>query len=397
MPSTHTTDHALLKRLMPLYGLSFFQGLIFWYAVEKVFMTSIGFSPVMITASVVLMTVTSFIVEVPSGILADRWSRKGMLIVSMTALSCAALILGLSKDVPMYLVGVIFAAIYGATYSGLIDSIVYDTMLEQEGSGRHFNRYFGRSKLYTSIAWVVGSLLGAVIAQRYGLRMAFLYSVPSCLFALLSAFVVHEPKLHKAQDENTKLLLHIKQTFRYVFRKGTSGWLIVCIIASAVPMIFLMEVDQLWPLALMLPLLWYGPLNAFLLSGPGLGGILADKVTSTRVYIALSCVSLVSVGMLSVHNIIATATGQFGAIVAFTAMNIIVSGKLHDSIPSRVRTGVSSAVSTLTSLVAMPLLLIFGYLAERYSVFRASLLLLVISVIAVTAFLKIMSSERLHN
>ena len=61
----------------------FLQGLVFWYAVEKLFLRNelnlsyaqLGWVGAAATFSVVIL-------EFPSGILADRWSRKGTLILA---------------------------------------------------------------------------------------------------------------------------------------------------------------------------------------------------------------------------------------------------------------------------------------------------------------------------
>ena len=72
----------LRRRLAPLYAAVFLQGLAFWVPIEKLFMTSIGFDAagVGLMAAVYAAVVPFF--EVPSGILADRWSRRGVLVLA---------------------------------------------------------------------------------------------------------------------------------------------------------------------------------------------------------------------------------------------------------------------------------------------------------------------------
>ncbi len=352
-------------------------------------MSHIGFDPSAITTSVIILALVTFISEVPAGVLADRWSRKGTLVLSMAFLTVAAIIFSASNTIPIYLVGVVCFAVYAAMYSGLIDSIIYDTAVELDGSGKKFSQYFGRSKFFTSLAWVIGSLLGAFIAQKLGLRAAFLASVPSCVLALSAAAAVREPVIHKTFDEQTKLLNHIKLTFRYISKRENTLWVVLCIVATSVPLVFLMEVDQLWPMALMLPLIWYGPLNAVLLSGPGIGGVLAHKLQSSAQWLLLGFMGIVSVALLSIPQLSSVVIGQFATIAIFTALNIIATGKLHDSVPSRVRTGVASAVSTLSTLFALPLLFIFGVLVNNYSIFVANYLLIVISVVVFMLYVKL--------
>lgn len=69
--STHK-KHKLIKRLLPLYLAAFFNGLIFWYAIEKLFMTKIGFDTQSITYAAAISTIATLIFETPLGVLADR-------------------------------------------------------------------------------------------------------------------------------------------------------------------------------------------------------------------------------------------------------------------------------------------------------------------------------------
>ena len=74
-----------------------------WVPVEKLFLSEIGFDAAAVGVMAAAYAAVVPIVEVPSGILADRWSRRGVLIVASHALALCALIGGLSTDVPTYI------------------------------------------------------------------------------------------------------------------------------------------------------------------------------------------------------------------------------------------------------------------------------------------------------
>ena len=94
----------------------------------------------------------------PSGILADRWSRRGVLIISSAALMLCALIGGLSNNVATYIVSALVLGVYFAMYSGTMDAVVYDTVLEETGDSDAFERRIGRVRLVESVALVISSL-----------------------------------------------------------------------------------------------------------------------------------------------------------------------------------------------------------------------------------------------
>ncbi|HUW22275.1 MAG TPA: hypothetical protein VMW41_06455 [Candidatus Bathyarchaeia archaeon] len=64
------------------YIYQFFFDLIFIYTVEKLFMLRRGLNLSQIGVLLFLWSIMTIILEVPSGAIADRWSRRKMLILS---------------------------------------------------------------------------------------------------------------------------------------------------------------------------------------------------------------------------------------------------------------------------------------------------------------------------
>jgi MFS family permease len=71
---------AVRRRLMPLYAAVFLQNLAFWVPIEKLFMTSIGFDAAGVDLMAAVYAAVVPLFEGPSGLLADRWSRRGVLV-----------------------------------------------------------------------------------------------------------------------------------------------------------------------------------------------------------------------------------------------------------------------------------------------------------------------------
>src|ERR1700712_1722666 len=95
----------LHRRLLPLHVAVFLQGFLLWVPVEKLFQTSIGFDAADVGLMAAAYAALGAVLELPSGMLADRWSRRGVLIVASLALAASSLIGGLSHDVATYIAG----------------------------------------------------------------------------------------------------------------------------------------------------------------------------------------------------------------------------------------------------------------------------------------------------
>ena len=69
------------RRLAPLTAAAFFGGIALWVPVEKLFLAEIGFTPQTIGVMAAAYAAVVPLLEIPSGILADRWSRRGVLLI----------------------------------------------------------------------------------------------------------------------------------------------------------------------------------------------------------------------------------------------------------------------------------------------------------------------------
>lgn len=346
-------------------------------------MVHIGFTATLIAVEVIVMNVVGLLLNIPSGILADRWSRKGVIAISIISLGLSSLLLGLSHTVIAYVLFSTLFGVYFALHDGVFDSMIYDTLIEENSSRQGYEKYLGYYDLYASAALVIGSLAGATIGSKYGLKSAYLLSVPSSVLSLIALAWFREPKLHK-QRADLHVIDHVKQTFGAVFKRGYVAWVLVTILASAILFDFILEVDQLWPLALHLQLAWYGPLNALLLAGYGIGGPLAAFLVKKKSFIFAACtLGIMSTLALLVHNMPVIAVAQFGVVSLFIALYTIALGKLHDTLPSHLRSSSSSTANMMTSLVFIPLVFLFGRITQSHSVFIAARLMVPIAVLSV--------------
>lgn len=377
------------RRLLPLYLASFSQGLIFWYAIEKVFMTDIGFTAASIAVVAIVLNLTGLLTEIPFGILADRWSRKGILIISSVVLASASLLLGLSDSVLEYTFISVLIGLHFALNSGTYDSIIYDTLLEENNSRDGYEKYYGYATLSASAGMVISSLLGGVAASAIGLSAPYFLSIPGGIIAIICLLFFKEPKLHKAATD-ILIAKHIKDTLKIVLQKGNFALLILTIVLLSLVLEFMLEVDQLWPLALALPVVLYGPLNALLLFAYGLAAPLASKLVKSRLLLITgSILALTFTIMLTVSNITVVVIAQAGLTAILSALVVLLTGRLHDNLPSQLRSGGSSTVSTLRTLTFVPLVFLFGWLTTKYSVFIAAYLLIPLIILGVVGLLKL--------
>jgi MFS family permease len=245
MPGTKTRDTALRERFKPLYVASFLQGFVFWFAIEKLFMTSIGLNSRTISIIVIVFATITLTMNVPMGVIADRWSRKGILMFASCCMIASCTIAGLSNGFWMYLVAACFFGLFQAGSQGVYDSLAYDVLMEDTGSANDYEYYRGRMQLYGGVALVLGGLMSAVITHYLNFRATYFLTIPFMLGSLAVLCYFREPREHK-KEVSQLLGAHIHSTLNSILRKREVFWIVATLVLASVAAKMLLDFDQLW-------------------------------------------------------------------------------------------------------------------------------------------------------
>lgn len=248
---------SLRRRLRPLRIAAFLQSVGFWVPIEKLFETEIGFDAAAIGFVSAAYAAVIPLLEVPSGILADRWSRRGVLMLASLALSVSALLGGLSTDVPSYLLSALVLGVFFAMYSGTVDAIVYDTVLEVTGSSGRFEREVGRVRLVDSVGLVTSALLGGWLAEMLSTRATYFLTVPFGLLAVVAYLRFAEPRLHHT-GEQISPRQYLALSYRVLGRRRLLPVLTLAVLTALLVQVIL-EFGPLWLVVLAVPAVLYGP------------------------------------------------------------------------------------------------------------------------------------------
>ena len=110
-----------------------------------------------------------------------------------------------------YVVAAVAFGGYFALSSGTVDSIVYDTVLEETGSSELYETWIGRVRMVESGAFVVSALAGGVLAEATSARTTYFVTLPFAAAAIVGFLRFEEPRLHRAA-EPTSLRSHLALT-----------------------------------------------------------------------------------------------------------------------------------------------------------------------------------------
>jgi Major Facilitator Superfamily/Putative zinc-finger len=361
---------ALMRRMVPLQVAVGLQGIILWVSVEKLFMTQIGFTPRSVAIMAAAYAAVVPLLEVPSGILADRWSRNWIMVCASIALLASSLLGGLSYNVPTYVVAAMILGVYFALNSGTVDSIVYDVVLEETGSSEQYETWIGRIRMVESGAFAASAVVGGVLAGWFSVRLTYFASLPFVAIAIAAFLRFDEPRLHRA-EEPVALRSHVALTYRTMIREADVRQ--VMLLAALVGLLSqaVFEFGPLWLVALAAPAALFGPYWAVLVSTLGIGGYLTSKLNlDRRVTVSLLALTATAaaVALTQTRSLAAVIAAQTVLALLLAIISIRAGKLLHDGVPSNVRAGVSSGVGTLSWMLFLPFSLVFGWFARSHGV-----------------------------
>lgn len=360
-------------RLVPLQLAAFLQAVGFWVPVEKLFMVEIGFDAATIGVMVAAYAALVPLVEVISGILADRWSRRGVLVLAGIAMLVSLIIGGLAHNVITYIVAALILGIYFAMYSGTVEAIVYDVVLEENGNSEAYEHQIGRIRLIESVALVLSALAGGWIASTTSTRLTYFITLPFVAASLVALARFREPRLHQA-SERSPLRQHLSVTYRAIVHRGRLIPIAAAAIMSALILQAMFEFGPLWLITLSASAVFYGPFWAGLVSTLGLGGLLAGRLKLDRPFSIAGVVVamlLACLTMTTSHNLTALTVAMIVLTLLVVIARIHVSRLMHDAVPSTIRTGVASGISAVSWILFMPFALGFGAVSKQSGVYTA--------------------------
>lgn len=351
------------SQIPKLYLSNFLTGLVFWYGIEKLFMQSIGIDAVGIGVATAVYIVFNLIFDIPAGMLADKWSRKGVLILSAVALGICSFLLGSSHGLLLYAIGELFYGGYVVATSGTYAAITYD-VLREEGRAKEYSKIAGRAYALFLAGAGVANVASGFLANQFGYRTTFFVTIICCCVNVLLIMTVREPAFHKAEKKE-RMLGQLAEVSGALGKIKLLRALTIVLTALAVVELFKSEFGQLYMLRYfsapqVVGLLWAA--YAFTWS---LGSLLAHRFRARlHTLIVASVVPLLIMSV--VDNALSLVLFMCQAVAAAALINQVET-RIQENTPSHVRASILSVVATLGRAVSVPATFILGWLFRDYS------------------------------
>ena len=307
------------------------------------------------------------LLEVPSGILADRWSRRWVMVL---AIGVVDQLTGrrLSNNVISYVVAAMILGIYFALSSGTVDSVVYDTVLEETGSSELYEKWIGRVRAVEAAALVISALAGGVLAEYTSARFTYFATLPLVGLAIIGFVWFDEPQLHKGAERVAgqpyrRHVSHHDARAGGAARPAAGGHGCTAVAGGVRVRSALAGCAGGSAVA-------YGPYWAALVSTIGLGGLIVGKLNLDRRWMVAIVVALPLAAALVLtwtRSLVVVIAAQIVLALLLAIIGIHAGKLLHDAVPSAIR-AVSSGAGTLSWMLFLPFSLTFGWVAQANGV-----------------------------
>jgi len=355
------------------YLITFLSALIFAFVIERLFWQERGMNVQMVVYAEIIFALTVTLFEIPSGVLADKFGRKKLIIWdSVLGVGELAIIL-FAQNFWHFAIAVFLAGIGNAFSSGAANALTYESLLA-DGREDEFEKIMGRLNAIQFTGYVIAALSGSLLANFFSFEFNYILSICSlCIAFVLTLTLKEPPQLSEFKEENAGVSKYVKEglsvfkskplVFKYCFTGAVLG---ACII----------YLDEFWQIvaeSVHIPLVFFGLISAasLLLRVPGslLAYKLREKYGYNRIFnfiIAISAFGYAAVFLTKSPLVLVPMMVLF---VASGIVDPLVEGFLHKNTESHVRATTESFSSLILRVVSVVVGLPFGYISAKYSIF----------------------------
>lgn len=362
---------------------------MFWLPIMYFFLTSVKhIDPFHATILLGLQEFLLIFLEVPTGVVADRISRKFSISLGYLLTSLPLAFFPIVNSFYIFAILLAIKAVGKALVSGADTSLLYDTLIEM-GKTKEYKKIITRSKAYITGVFALCILIGGLLSNYGYLNWTFYLPVFFHLIAAYAAHLMVEPEVSKnAQKLQTKnYLTHAFKSAKYVIKDFN---LIKLSIVYSILMGAIVNLKWFYP-----PIFEYigfnlastGMVIAFLYFARSMLNFIGIKLLNQDAYLntlrwsIFSSVSLLII--LLIFNVYGVVVGLLLFVLGMELSLNSIEELIHSRLETSTRASAMSFINLLTSVFATIIITIWGFFLGNGGVIYSIISLFMIFVIGV--------------
>jgi MFS family permease len=331
-----------------------------------------------------IWSIVSFLAEVPSGALADRWSKRGLFAVGSVITASGYALWIIWPVYPGFALGFVLWGLGGACASGTLEALVYDEL-----GSRDYARVMGRAGTAGILATLAATLLAAPVFAVGGYRLVGIASVATVtLSGLLALRLPSASSRTPSAEEDDTYAATLREGLRASVRNPRTIWAVL--IAALVP--GFTALDEYLPLlsrekgapTTVVPLL-YALTALAMAAGSAAAGRFPALPRRRLAALLAAATALMAAGALTRSVLGMVAVSAAFGILQFAM--VLTETRLQEAITGRARTTVLSISGFLSEVFAVALYGLFALDAPLPALFALSALPLALTALATARYL----------
>lgn len=365
----------LLRRFLSGYlAYVFLFDFMLAYAIYTALFQLRGVSLAEIGILLAFWSATAIVLEIPSGALSDHFDRRVLLVAAplLKALTfvCWALADG---NFWLYGLGFLFWSVGQALFSGSKEALLYER-LAADGQAHQYDRMLGRDHAANQLGIGLGALIGGFVAY-VSMEATLWLCLPPLVAGALVALTLRDPRRGAATEDGEDPATFGSHFGNALAEFRTHPWirfLTLYIAGGLIVLEILEEFDQLYYLAVGLPIWAFGIVDFLVLGIHALASIWAHRLRGRP---ALGWLLPAAAGLLLLAAAQAPSTWLLIplilAYIVIAPANVLSEAKFQEVMEGASRATTTSALVVAQNVAGIALTLGFGYLAELIGILPA--------------------------
>jgi len=326
----------------------------------------ISFTQIMILQSFFVFSI--FILEIPTGAIADHFGRKTSLILSAIAATIGPIVYTLHPNFYLFLLAEFIWALGFALASGADEALVYDS-LKKTRSEKKSKKIFARFNSFQLLALMIAAPIGSIIASTIGLRYTMMFMAIPIFLSLFIAFSFKEPET-KRKIKSKNYISTLTNGVKYFKKHDILKALAFDKISISALVFFMIWIYQPLLQQLKVPIIYFGFVHAaitgteipFMNSFGKLERIFGSK---KRYLLWSAIISGMAFILLGINTYVPLTIFFILLIAGFgLSREVLFQNYMNKYIESHNRATVISTVSMINSFVRMLIYPLIGLLVE---------------------------------
>ncbi len=161
------------KNITLIYMHTFLSTFILYYICDTLFYIERGLTSSQYISFVGIAFLVKLVFEIPFGIIADKYNKKALLLLSNILFIISTIIFIYSYNYFSFIIAIIINALKNSLSSGIVNSMLYESIENKQT----FNKTLFYNSFFYNFSYMIAMIVGGYIGQKFGLVYTYYITI----------------------------------------------------------------------------------------------------------------------------------------------------------------------------------------------------------------------------